>query len=137
MNHTSSPTRTAAARVPDGWWTGHAGYRNYVLFAASGAVLAVVCVVLLYGIRAIGQGSAAWEAYLGALASVPGASVSAFLLLGTVLFAVRWLRIGAKIPVVRLGPLPAPPMPVIVLAHFGGLVTLSAIILVLLSGMVL
>ena len=130
-------TRTAPARAPDGWWSGHPRYRNYVFFAASGVPLALACVVLLLGVRALGQGHAAWQAYLAQLGSLPGQLGCWLLLLGTIFFSVRWLRVGVKIPLVRIGPLPAPPAPVIWVAHFAGLLTLTALVLLVLGGVIL
>ena len=47
---TSTPTPVLPARDPDGWWTGHTRYRNYVLFAATGIVLSLVNAVLLWAV---------------------------------------------------------------------------------------
>ena len=137
MTTPDAPTRTAPARLPDGWWTGHPRYRNYVFFAASGGVLSSACVVLLFGIRALGQGHAAWQSYLAQLGSLPGQLICWFLLLGTLFFSLRWLRVGVKIPLVRLGLLPAPPAPVIWVAHFAGLFTFTALLLLILGGVIL
>ena len=46
------------------------------------------------------------------------------------------LRVGAKIPSVRLGPLPAAGMGLILVMHFAGLVTVSLVLLLILSGVV-
>ena len=134
---TPSATPTAPARAPDGWWTGHPRYRNYVLFAATGAVLSTACVVLLLGIRALGQGNAAWQSYLAQLGSVPGQLLCWFLLFGILFFSLRWLRVGVKIPLVRLGLLPAPPEGVIWVAHFAGLFALTALLLLIVGGVIL
>ena len=132
----ASPTRTLAARRPDGWWLQHPRYRLYVLFAATGLVLAAVNAVLLFAIAALANGFDAWLAYLEALGSIPGLLLTLLLLLGTFFFSLRWLRVGAKIPAVRLGPLPAPSMTIVAVGHFAGLVTLTALLLIFLSGVV-
>ena len=137
MTTQAPPTPTAPARPPDGWWTGHPRYRNYVFFSASGVVLSAACVVLLFGVHALATGHAAWQAYLANLGSVPGQILCWPLLLGTLFFAVRWLRVGVKIPQVPLGPLPAPPAAALWAAHFGGLLALSALLLLILSGVIL
>ncbi len=134
---TTSPTRTAPARPPAGWWTGHPHYLVYVLFTATGFVLVADCALLLCGIRALGQGSAAWYAYLDALGSPLGTLLCVALLIGTLFFALRWLWVGVKIPLVQLGPLPAPPEPVIFVAHFAGLIGASALLLLILWGVIL
>ena len=130
----SEITRTAPARMPDGWWTGHPRYRSYVLFAGTGLVLVPVCVVLLLGVQALGNGYDAWLGYQAALASVPGLLLSSVLMIGTLFFAFRWLRVGAKIPGVKLGPIPAPGVGLILVGHFAGFVTLTALLLLILGG---
>ena len=133
----ASPTRTLPARVPDGWWREHPRYRRYVLFAATGFVLIGVNLLLLAGVAALSTSVAAWQGYLEVLASLPGLVVVAALLVGTWFFALRWLRVGAKIPAVRLGPLPAPSMGLILIGHYAGFVSLTLLILLLLSGVVI
>lgn len=131
-----SSTPTLAAREPDGWWTGHPRYRNYVLFAATGIVLSIVNVLILLTVSAAAQGAAAWTRVLGVLGSPLGLLVSAFLLLATLFFAIRYLRVGAKIPVVRLGPIPAPNMTLVLVLQFAGFITVSLAVIVALSGII-
>ena len=133
----ASTTPTAPARVPDGWWTGHPRYRTYVLFTGTGLILVPVCVVLLFGLRALARGYAAWEAYLEALASPLGVVLMVLLLVGTLFFSFRWLRVGAKIPAVRVGPVPAPSVPLVLIGHFAGLFTITALLLLILGGVIL
>jgi fumarate reductase subunit C len=134
---TASSTRTLPARKPDGWWREHPRYRSYVLFAATGFALIGVNLLLLAGVSALSPSVGAWQRYLEVLGSLPGLVLVAVLLVGTWFFALRWLRVGAKIPAVRLGPLPAASMGLILVAHYAGFVTLTLLILVLLSGVVI
>ena len=129
-------TRTLPRRLPDGWWLEHPRYRSYVMFAATGIVLSIVNVILLLGVRALGESVAAWEAYLAVLGSLPGLLFVLLLLLATVFFALRWVYVGRKVPAVKLGPIPAPSMTVALIASVAGLVTLWLVVLVLLSGVV-
>ncbi len=137
MTGSAPSTRMAPARPPDGWWMGHRRYRSYVLFAATGGVLAVGCIVLLFGIHALGQGPEAWKQYLVALGSPAGTALASLLLVGTLFFSLRWLRVGIKIPQVAIGPLPAPPAALIGLMHYAGLAGLTALLLGILSGWIL
>ena len=130
-------TKTAPAQLPDGWWMGHARYRRYVLFAATGGVLWLAALIVLGGIRALGNGAAAWEAYLASLGSPIGIVVMSLIVISTLFFAFRWLRVGVKIPLVAIGPVPAPPEPVIWVAHFGGLAALTGLLLLILGGVIL
>ena len=131
-----SSTPTLAAREPDGWWTGHKRYRNYVLFAATGIVLTVVNILILAGVAAADSGAAAWGRFLGALGSPIGLPVSAFLLFATLFFAIRYLRVGAKIPAVRLGPVPAPNMTLVLVLQFAGFATITLAVIAALSGLI-
>ena len=131
-----SSTPTLAAREPDGWWTGHTRYRNYVLFAATGIVLSVVNVLILATVAAADRGAIAWENLLGSLGSPIGLLFSAFLMVATLFFAIRYLRVGAKIPAVRLGPIPAPNMTLVLVGQFVGFITVSIALIVALSGMI-
>jgi fumarate reductase subunit C len=132
----SSPTRTLPARTPDGWWAAHPRYRTYVLFAATGIVLVLVNTLLLLGVHALATGVAAWESYLASLASIPGGIVVIALLVGTLFFALRWLRVGSKIPGVLLGNLQSSSIPLIMVGHFTGFVTITLVVILLLSGVV-
>ena len=129
-------TKTLPARVPDGWWMGHTRYRYYILFAMASGCLAVVCLILLAGVRALSNGAQAWTAYQAGLGSAPGLGLSAVLLVATSFFAMRWLRVGAKVPQVALGPIPAPAGWLILVMNYAGLVTISLVVLLLLSGVV-
>lgn len=129
-------TPTLPARVPDGWWTGHSRYRYYMLFGLAGGLLAANSLVLLAGVRALASGSRAWEAYLASLGSPLALLGSGVLLVSVCFFAMRWLRVGVKVPQVQLGPVPAPAGWLILVGHFAGLVTVSALVLLLLSGIV-
>ena len=52
----SGPAEMLPARLPDGWWFGHARYRRYVLFAATGGVLWAGALIVVGGIVALGRG---------------------------------------------------------------------------------
>ena len=137
MTAAAGKTRTAPARIPDGWWRSHPRYRTYVLFAGTGIPLSLAAIIFLRGISALASGHEAWVAYQATLASWVGLPVSVLLFIGVLFFSIRFLRVGVKIPGVRLGPMPAMGEPVIFVLHFAGLVTLSLIILVVLSGVII
>jgi fumarate reductase subunit C len=132
-----SPTRTSPARAPDGFPFSHTRYRWYILFGATGLVLAVDALVLLRAVQVLGQGPAAWDGFVASFASPLGMILGAVLVVGTLFFAFRWLRVGVKVPTVRIGSLPAAPAPVVLVAHFVGLVVFTALALLLLGGIIL
>lgn len=133
----SGPAEMLPPRLPDGWWSGHARYRRYVLFAATGGVLWLGALVVVAGIVALGQGVQAWQAYLANLGSAVGVLLMGMILLGTLFFAIRWLRVGVKVATVEIGPVPAPPAPLLFALHYGGLVALTGLLLLILAGVIL
>jgi fumarate reductase subunit C len=131
-----SPTRTLPARPPDGFWRHHRHYFWYVLFAGTGFVLSVICLLLLIGLHALAGGISAWQTYLAVLRSPPLVAIDLFLLSGLLYFAIRFLWVGVKIPTVRLGSVPAPPAGLVCTAHFAGFIALTLVLLILFSGVV-
>ena len=132
-----SPTRTAPARPPDGFWTAHPRYRNYVLFSGTSIVLVLDALIFLRAVQALGEGPAAWASFQATMGSLPAVVLSGLLLIGTVFFSIRFLRVGVNVFTVRIGVLPAPPAPVVFVGQFAGLVGLTALLLLLLGGVIL
>jgi len=130
----ASSTRTLPPRTPDGFPFAHPRYRWYVLFAATGMPLAIAAGVLLFALGSLGQGSAAWAQYLACMRSPAGLGITLVSFVGVLYFAVRWMWVGRKIPGVRLGPIPAPPMEAVLVLQFAGLFSLFVVIVALLSG---
>jgi fumarate reductase subunit C len=112
----------------------HPRYRWYVLFAATGLAIAAASVVLLAGLAALARGQRAWASYQAVLASPIALLASALLFAALAFFGVRWMRVGAKIPAVRLGVLPAPSVTLVLVLQMTGLVALFLGLVVLLSG---
>jgi len=132
----ASSTPTLASRVPDGWWMSHKRYRYYMLFAMASGILSLGSLVLLVAVSALSKGSQAWAGFLAMLGSPAGLLLSVVVLVPTCFFAVRWLRVGVKIPQVKLGPMPAPGAGMLYVAHFGLLIGVSLLVILLLSGVV-
>ncbi len=136
-----APTRTLPARAPDGWIFRYSHYRNYILFAATSVFMAIACVVLLFGIRALAGGEQAWNDYLAALGSPALLLLNSVVLLFTLYFALRFGWVGRKIPAgAKIGPIPlAPPVPMALLGlvPIGGFVTLWIVVLLVLGGAIL
>ena len=79
----------------------------------------------------------AWQAYLARLGSGVGVLLMGMILLGTLFFAIRWLRVGVKVATVDIGPVPAPPAPLVFALSYGGLVGLTGLLLLILAGVIL
>jgi fumarate reductase subunit C len=108
-------TRTAKPRPPGGWPLAHARYRNYLLFALTSAFMAIAAVLLLAGVRALGQGREAWQAYLAWLGTPGIRALSWVCLLFTLYFTTRWAWLTRKIAAGRVGPIPRPRLPLFAL----------------------
>jgi fumarate reductase subunit C len=134
---TSSRTRTAAPLAPAGYWLQHTRYRNYVLFDASALLRWLGVIVLLEGLFALAGGVATWEAYLAVLRSPLGVALSVVVLAATLFFSLRWLRVGVKVATVDIGPVPAMPGPVVLVAHYAGLLALTGLVLLIAAGVIL
>jgi fumarate reductase subunit C len=134
---TPGRTRTSPARPPDGLWLHHAGYRSYILFSATGVILALDALIFLRVADVLGQGPEAWASFLAAFRQPLSLVYSFLLLFGTLFFAIRFLRVGVKVFTVRIGTLPAPPGPVVLVGQFAGFVVLTALTLLLLGGVIL
>ncbi len=108
-------TKTLPARPPDGWPFRYGPYRNYIAFGATSLFMWIGCVVLLFGVRALGRGPEAWQAYLSALGSPAGLVLTLIVLAFTLYFAVRFGWVGRKVAAARLMGFPvAPPAPLFV-----------------------
>lgn len=130
-------TRTAPAQPPAGFWIGHPRYRSYVLFAATGVMLWVGGLIVLGGVAALGTGAAAWDDYLANLGSALGVVMMTLILIPTLFFALRWLRVGVKVQTVEIGPLPRLPAPVWLVLYYAAFGALTALLLLLLGGVIL
>jgi divalent metal cation (Fe/Co/Zn/Cd) transporter len=129
-------TRTAPARAPSGFPMGFGRYRNYVIFAATSLFMALAGFALLEGVYALSKGPDAWRDWQAALARPGWLTLSVVILLMTLYFAFRFAWVGRKIGAGRIGPVPRPPLPMIILgvAPIGGFVTLWLILLLILGG---
>jgi fumarate reductase subunit C len=132
----ASPPGTAPPRPPDGFSLANPQYRQYLLFTTTGIFLALDALILIRGVAALGEGPEAWNAFLDTFRSALGIVVGTMLILITLFFSMHWLRIGGRVPTVRIGALPAPSEPLSLVAHFGGFVLISALALLVLGGIV-
>jgi fumarate reductase subunit C len=137
MTATSSPTRVAPPRPPDGFGFGHPRYRGYLLFGATGLFLVIDALIVLRAAQALGEGPVAWASFLAAFATPVGLVASVVLVGITLYFSIRWLRVGVKVATVRIGFMPAAPTPAVLVGHYVALVALTGLVLLLLGGIIL
>ena len=107
----------------------HPRYRNYILFALTSVFMGIGAILLLQGVQALGQGEAAWDAYLASMASTPMRLLSLLVLGFTLYFMIRWAWLSRKIGAGRVGPIPGPGLPLPVL-FLGLLVAFTARLIV-------
>ena len=135
--HVTAPkTPTAPARKPSGFPFGFYRYRNYTIFAFTAIPMAISLACLVIGVRALGQGEEAWQAWLARQSTSAFRVVHLLCLAFTLYFAIRFGWVGRKIGAGRIGPIPPPPLPLPILgiAPIGGFVTLWIVLLVILGG---
>ena len=132
-----APTRPAPARPPDGFFLEHPRYRLYVLFSATGLVVALDALILLRAANALGEGPEAWASFQQVFQSGIGIAYAFILFTATLFFAIRFLLLGVSVFTVRIGALPAPPAALVLVGQFAGLIAGSALVLLILSGVIL
>ncbi len=132
-----APTRTAPARPPDGFFLEHPRYRLYVLFEATGLVIALDALILLHATSSLGEGPEAWASFQQVFQGPIGIAYAFILFTATLFFAIRFLLLGVTVFTVRIGGLPAPPAALVLFGQFAGLIGGSALVLLILSGVFL
>lgn len=115
--------KTYTRAVSGAWWTRKPFYRWYMLRELSSLFITLYALVLLWGLWKLGQGRAAYEAWLTAL-SAPGFLLfHGFAFLLVVYHAWTWFKIMPK----TLPRIPLPDAAVIVLG-VSAVVVVSALL---------
>jgi fumarate reductase subunit C len=90
-----------SAPQPAGWWWRHPAYRRYMLREATAVPLLLYALCLLGGLRALGQGEAAFAAWLAWMASLALLLLQVLALLAALAHAWTWFALLPKILVLR------------------------------------
>ena len=77
----------------DGWWKKNPYYVEYMIHEATALFVAAYAFVLLVGVVRLGQGEAAWNAWLEALKSTLSVIFHLVLLVGAVYHTYSWFKI--------------------------------------------
>jgi fumarate reductase subunit C len=132
-----TPAGAQPPGLPDGFFLGDAAYRSYVLFAATAVILALDALIVLRAAQVLRSGQTLlWVQFLETFRSPMSIVISTIVLLCTLFFSVRWLRVDTEAPTLRLSRRPTPPAPLVLGVQFGGLCVVSALLLLLLGGVI-
>ncbi len=118
-------------RVSTYWWLGRWPYVRFILRELSSVFVAWFVVYLLFLVRALGRGDAAYRAFLEWSAHPVVLAVNAVSFLFITFHAITWFAVAPQAIVAHLGKKRVPPV-VIAGAHYGAWVVVSAFILWLL-----
>ena len=88
--------RPAYVRPMRGWWQRDPFFMRYMLREATSVAVAVYALVLTFGVVRLGQGEAAWNAWLAALRTPAALLLHAVLLLAMIIHAKSWFEIMPK-----------------------------------------
>jgi fumarate reductase subunit C len=77
----------------DGWWKKNPYYIEYMIHEATALFVAAYAFVLLVGLLRLGQGEAAWNAWLEALKSPLSVLAHLVLLAGAAYHTYSWFKI--------------------------------------------
>jgi fumarate reductase subunit C len=111
------------------WWLGHRRYVVYMLRELTCVFVGLYCVVLVVGLFRLAQGRAAWDGFVAALSSPPGAVFQLVCLAFAAYHSVTWFALTPKaMPLVMHGaPVPGS---AIVGAHYAAWIAVSLAILI-------
>ena len=109
-------------RVPLTWWARRRSYAMFMLRELSSAFVALFVVELLFLVRAVGRGPAAYAGYLDTLAHPAMIVVNVVALAFVLLHAVTFANLTPRAMVVRLRGRRVPSVAILAGVYFGWLV---------------
>ena len=118
-------------RVSVWWWLQSRSYTGFVLRELTSVFVALFALVLLWQIRALGQGPDAYARVLARLRSPLFVTVNALALAFVLFHAITWFNLAPKAMVVRLKGKRVPDL-VVAGANYAAWVVLSAAVAALL-----
>lgn len=96
--------RPGYTRPMRGWWRRDPYFMRYMLREATAIAVAAYAVILTLGVVCLGQGEAAWNAWLGALRTPASLLLHAVLLIAMIVHAKSWFDIMPKtMPMIFIG----------------------------------
>jgi fumarate reductase subunit C len=96
--------RRPYVRSMDGWWKRNPFFVEYVLHESTAFFVLAYAIILLAGLVRLGQGEAAWNAWLECMKSAPAIIVHLILLAAIVYHALSWFKLmPVTLPPIRFG----------------------------------
>jgi len=114
-------------RVPLLWWARRRSYTIFMLRELSSFFVAVFVVELLFLVRAVAHGPAAYQGFLDAMANPAVIVVNAVALAFVLLHAVTFANLTPRAMVVRLRGRKVPPRAVLAGVYLGWLVVTAVL----------
>jgi len=114
-------------RMPIFWWLRRPSYVWFICRELTSLAVGYSAVLLLFAVRALGRGEAAWAGFLGALSSPLAVAFHALVLAALLFHTLTWLHLAPKAMVVRLGARRLPDG-AILLGHYLGWAAASALV---------
>jgi fumarate reductase subunit C len=88
-------------RVSVWWWLETGSYTSFVLRELTSVFVAIFAVVMLWELRALAQGPAAYAAFLARLTTPPFLALHALAFLFVVFHSITWFNLAPKAMAVR------------------------------------
>ena len=126
-------TRTAPPQMPPKFPMS-GGYRNYVLFDATGFIYLLVGFVALRAIWALGNGEAAWNSMLEQLSNPLYILFHVVTLASVCFVAVRFFSLFPKAQPPRIGGVKTPPAVVFTVGLYGAWIGITVLLSAILAG---
>lgn len=120
-------------RIPIFWWLGRGSYIRFITRELTSVFVAYAAVLLLAQLWALHRGQAAYEQFLGWLASPPVLVAHGVVLLALLFHTVTWLWLAPKALVVKVRGRRVPDA-LVVVVHYGAWVIASGFIAWLVLG---
>ncbi|MDR1275458.1 MAG: fumarate reductase subunit C [Candidatus Accumulibacter sp.] len=90
-------------RSMDGWWKKNPYFVEYVVHESTALFVLAYALILLAGLVRLGQGEAAWNAWLECMKSVPALVVHLILLVSVVYHTYTWFHLmPVTLPTIRV-----------------------------------
>jgi fumarate reductase subunit C len=109
-------------RLPLFWWTKRRSYATFMLREMSSLFVAVFVVELLFLVRAVANGPAAYDGFLAVMANPAMIVLNLVALAFVLLHAVTFANLTPRAMVVRLRGRTVPPRAILAGVYFGWLV---------------